>query len=221
MNTYFRLVAVLLGVTVHASTSPALAQQAGEPTQRTLVHGPLVGGGLLTANKLGPGLMGGWRVEFPFGRWLYVSTSPTLSYVFNSNTHTLWMGSDAIESPNTDKQRILALSVDSFVGINVVESVALEVGGDLGIASNAAQSTFCGKETYAAGFVGLEGGLAFRAGASRQFLASVHAVAVTLPVLRCSYYSSPQPWREPAGVRMYHERDFETLGALLRLGFTL
>ena len=218
MNTYFRLAVILLGVAVHASTSPALAQQAGEPKQSTLVHGPLVGGGLLTANTVGPGLMGGWRVEFPFGRWLYVSISPTLSYVFNSNTHTLWMGSDAVESPNTDKQRILALSVDSFVGINVLESVALEVGGDLGIASNAAESTFCGKETYAAGFVGLEGGLAFRAGSSRQFLASVHAVAVTLPVLRCSYYSLG---REPPGIRMYHERDFETVGALLRLGFTL
>jgi hypothetical protein len=207
------LVTLLAGVLFSGLAGRVYAEQPVQSTEYSIKHGPVVGGGLVQANAVGPSVLGGWKLEFPLASWAYVSAGPTVAYLSNSKTHSLWLGPDAVESPNTDTQRILALSLDPFLGIRLAGPLSLEVGANAGVASNAAKSTYCGKETYLAGFVGLEGGFAIRAGSKSQYQASVHAVAVTLPALRCSYYDGR--------LQMYHERDFETTGALLRLGLTL
>jgi hypothetical protein len=205
----------------YSQTHSALAEEVPPQKEPAMRQGLIAGGGLIGANAMGPAVLGGWWLKFPLASWAYLSGGPALSYVFNSTTHSMWFGSGAVESPNTDSQRILGLSLDSFLGIDMIRPLSLELGGNLGVASNAARSTYCGKETYIAGYGGLEGGFALRFGGRDQYMASVHGVAVTLPVLRCSNAPGQERVGDPIHVHMYHERDFETVGAVIRLGILL
>jgi hypothetical protein len=201
-------------------TAPRPAQQPDKKAERFLNQGVIVGGGAIGANKMGPGLLGGWWLELPLASWAYLSGGPTLSYVFNSYSNFTDYGPyPYVHIYNTDTQRILGLSLDAFLGVEVLPSISIELGGNLGVAVNAAKTTACGSDTYPAGVVGLEGGLALRVGQRKQYLASAHAVAVTLPVVRCSNYYTGNG--DQTGPYMYHEHDFETLGAVLRLGILL
>lgn len=212
-------ISILLGAFVCTLSHNLVAQESGKQSELALSQGVIVGGGAIQANAVGPSVLGGWWLQLPLASWAYLSGGPTLSYAYSSKTHSSWYGTNAVEVSNTDTERILGLSLDAFLGLELLSPLSIEFGGNLGVASNAAKTTFCGKETYVAGFVGLEGGLALRVGQRRQFLASVHAVAVTLPALRCTNQLTGNGYE--TGPSMYHERDFETVGALLRLGILL
>lgn len=162
--------------------------------------------------------MGGWLFELPLGSWAYLRAGPALSYTFNSYSHELYTTWNAPVVTSSDSQRILELSLDAFLGIYLAGPFSFELGGTGGVATNAAKTNVCGNTNYTGGVVGIEGGFAIHVGGTGQYLASIHGVAKTLPVIRCSYFSYAD---EPGALHLYHEHDFETAGAVLRLGMFL
>jgi hypothetical protein len=150
------------------------------------------------------------------GRW--ARGGPALSYTFSSYSHEIYSTWNAPVVTNTDSQRILELSLDAFLGISLAGPFSLELGGTAGVATNVAKTTVCGNTNYTGGLVGVEGGFAVHVGDKGQYLASIHGVVVTLPIIRCSYFSYAD---EIGAFHLYHEHDFETVGAVLRLGMFL
>jgi hypothetical protein len=167
---------------------------------------------------VGPAITAGWLLESSLTPGVYLRGGPGLEMLWNTYETTLAYLYPLQDMQNTSKQRVLALPLDAFVGFEVAHTLALELGGTVGLAYSTLRSDICGDRIDVRAYYGLEGGLALRLGDRGQYLASAHAVASSLPVVTCVNSGiNPDTGTMPAPLWDVY-KGFNALGGVLRIG---
>jgi hypothetical protein len=205
-----------------AASLLASSSAAGEPPERSEPGGPVSGPaaelGAMQVNGLGPWLAASWQLRRRLVGFLEGHLGLGLAYTFNREAKDVGYGYPAVDAENVDEQRILLVPLDLSFELRFARAFGMTLGGTVGLADNAAKSTYCGTRTYLAGYGAFQAGFAAHFGPDAAYTLGLHAMIASLPQMRCTNGGTDPITGGFGFPHWFIDRDFEPVGGAVSLG---